>query len=424
MRTAPAVQTPETSEQPPKPARPPVVHCWLSLLLCCILAMLILPFLAIDIANNYHQGSRYLHELGLVMAVAAIAFAAVPMAAAFLGRWCWLTVGSTTVVGIVTVSAAYFAYTHGINAGIDNVVTAQAQTQTASGKRAAAQAELKAVQADISRIPERLSSAQLGKLYDEAKLKQAVESTPERGGCKQWIMVDGRKVESECRKAEREAGEYLRRQGDAEAKERLQKRADEARQTLAAVETAADAAPPTQELAAIDLAQTIGTTPEEAARLIARGFAIGSIIMTVFMALLSHLATKLGMAAFGVLPLNKRRAPLPQAPTGLEVVPPPDKPVTATILKLVAPSDKPKRSRKPLTPEDRILQFVGEKLRPGEGEATFAEIGNALAAWWEENCKAVELPNRNMVAKVLTEKAHIEYTRRGGKSRYAASLIS
>jgi hypothetical protein len=201
VRPAQAVETPKTSEQPPKPARPPVVHCWLSLLLCCILAMLILPFLAIDIMNNYHQGSRYLHELGLVMAVAAIAFAAVPMAAAFLGRWCWLTVGSTTVVGIVTVSAAYFAYTHGINAGIDSVVTAQAQTQTASGKRAAAQAELKAVQADISRIPERLSSAQLGKLYDEAKLKQAVESTPERGGCKQWIMVDGRKVESECRKA-------------------------------------------------------------------------------------------------------------------------------------------------------------------------------------------------------------------------------
>jgi hypothetical protein len=131
----------------------------------------------------------------------------------------------------------------------------------------------------------------------------------------------------------------------------------------------------------------------------------------------------------GVLIWPWRREPpapeaMPAAPTGLQVVPPPAKPTTATILKLVAPPDKPKRSRKPLTPEDRILQFVGEKLRPGEGEATFAEIGNALAAWWEENCKAVELPNRNMVAKVLTEKAHIEYTRRGGKSRYAASLIS
>lgn len=422
MRVAPVAETPKASEPPEKPARK-IVHCWLSLLLCCILAALILPFLVIDISNNYHQGSRYLHELGLVMAVAAVAFAAVPMAAAFLGRWCWLTVGSTAVVGIVTVSAAYFAYTHGINAGIDSVLTAQAQTQTASGKRAAAQAELKTVQAEIFKIPERLSSAQLGKLYDEAKQKQAAESTPERGGCKQWIMVDGRKVESECRRAEREAGEYLRRQGDAEAKEKLQKRADEARQTLAMVETAADVAPPTQELAAIDLAQTIGTTPEEAARLIARGFAIGSIIMTVFMALLSHLATKLGMAAFGVLPLNKRKVAAAPAPAGLEVVAPPEKTATATILKLVSSPDKPKRSRKPLTPEDRILQFVAAKLRPGEGKATGGAIGDALAAWWGENCKNVTLPNRNTIATVLTEKAHIERTRKGGCTWYAASLI-
>jgi hypothetical protein len=422
LRIAPVAETPKTSEQPPQPARQ-VVHCWLSLLLCCILAMLILPFLLIDISNNYHQGSRYLHELGLVMAVAAVAFAAVPMAAAFLGRWCWLTVGSTTVVGIVTVCAAYFAYTHAINVGIDSVVTMQAQNQTAREKRDAAQAELDAAQATLAGIAELMPSSALKRLYNNALERKAVESTPERGGCKPFIMVDGRRQDSLCRKAESEAAEYLRRMGDAEAKEKAESLAAAARKKLAEVETAADVAPPTQELAAIDLAQTIGTTPEEAARLIARGFAIGSIIMTVFMALLSHLATKLGMAAFGVLPLNKRKEAAAPAPSGLQVVPPPDKPAVATVLRLVAPSERPKRSRKPLTPEDRILQFVAAKLRPGEGKATGGAIGDALAAWWEENCKNVTLPNRNIISTVLTEKAHIERTRKGGCTWYATTII-
>lgn len=420
MRIAPVAETPKTSEQPPQPARQ-VVHCWLSLLLCCILAMLILPFLLIDISNNYHQGSRYLHELGLVMAVAAVAFAAVPMAAAFLGRWCWLTVGSTTVVGTVTVCAAYFAYTHAINVGIDSVVTMQAQNQTAREKRDAAQTELDAAQATLAGIAELMPSSALKRLYNNALERKAVESTPERGGCKPFIMVDGRRQDSLCRKAEGEAAEYLRRMGDAEAKEKAESLAAAARKKLAEVETAADVAPPTQELAAIDLAQTIGTTPEEAARLIARGFAIGSIIMTVFMALLSHLTTKLGMAAFGVLPLNKRKATVAPAPTGLQVVPPPDKP--APVLKLVSRNDGEKRSRKPLTTEERIALFISKKLRKGEGATQAQPLYDAFCAWWAKEYPGLPTPKINPFADGLKD-AGIVKGKVKGKMVYPALLLN
>jgi len=125
----------------------------------------------------------------------------------------------------------------------------------------------------------------------------------------------------------------------------------------------------------------------------------------------------------------RREPPAPEAmpaaspPTGLQVVAPPAKPATATVLKLVAPAATAKRVRKTLTPEDRILQFVAAKLRPGEGKATGGDIGDALAKWWGDNCKNVTPPSRNAIATVLTEKAQIERTRKGGCTWYAAALI-
>ena len=352
-------QETKDAQHVPAPQRRGRVQCWLSLFGMLLLSVPAGVVLRIDILNNYAQGTRYLHELGLIMAVAAVAYAVVPMVAAVLGRWCWMTVGGTVIAGAMTVAAAYLAYTSALNAGIDSVVTAQAQAETAREKRAAAQAELEVAQAEAAGIAEPMPSAALKRLYDDAIARKAAESMPERGGC-------GKKEKSLCRTAEREAADYLRRLGDAEAKEKAERRAEEARKILAEVETVADTAPATQELAAIDLAMRIDTTPEEAARLIARGLALLSIALTVIMGLLAHRAMELGMHAFGIVPLSTRGTP---APRGLEVVPPQKPALIERAVALIA-DPKPegaKRGRKPMTPEERVLKFVKDRLNVGAG---------------------------------------------------------
>jgi hypothetical protein len=372
--------------------------------------------LRIDILNNYAQGTRYLHELGLIMAVAAVAYAVVPMVAAVLGRWCWMTVGGTVIAGAMTVAAAYLAYTSALNAGIDSVVTAQAQAETAREKRAAAQAELEVAQAEAAGIAEPMPSAALKRLYDDALARKAAESLPERGGC-------GKKEKSLCRTAEREAADYLRRLGDAEAKEKAERRAEAARKILAEVETVADTAPATQELAAIDLAMRIDTTPEEAARLIARGLALLSIALTVIMGLLAHRAMELGMHAFGIVPLSTRGAP---APRGLEVVPPQKPALIERAVALVTPPKREgaKRGRKPMTTEERVLKFVKDRLNVGEGEMTGDEMIEAFNRWWHERWPDERPIRPRELSDLLQKRAGVERRRSNGKSRYAASLAS
>jgi hypothetical protein len=409
----------------PSPQRRTVVHCWLSLFGMVLLAVPTGIVLRVDIWNNYTQGTRYLHELGLIMAVAAIAYAVVPMVAAVLGRWCWMTIGGALIAGGMTMAAAYLAYTNALNAGIASVLTVQAEAETARSKRQTAQADLEAAQAD-ARIPETMSSSALKLLYDDAVRRKGEESKPERGGCKPWIVVDGKRQESKCVRAEREAGEYLHRMGQAEARERAEERAKDARERLAKVETVTDAAPATQELAAVDLAMRIDATPEEAARLIARGLALLSIALTVIMGLLMHRATELGMQAFAIVPLNKRAAKA-HAPRGLEVVPPAAKP---TLVKRAATliagpkSDGEKRGRKPMTAEQRVKKFAADRLIIGVGQMTGDVLIEAFNLWWCDRWPEEQPLAPNKMSTLLQTEAGVNKRRSNGKSRYEASLTA
>ena len=396
------------------------VQCGLSLFGMLLLSIPIAIVLRVDIGNNYAQGTRYLHELGLIMAVGAVAWGAVPMVAAILGRWCWMTLGGTVIAGAMTVSASYLAYTNALNTGIDSVVTAQTQAQTARGKREAAAADLAAAQAEIAQIAETMPSTALKRLYEDALRRKEEESKPERGGCKAFIMVNGKRVDSRCVTAEREAADYLRRMGDAEAEEKAEQRVADARKILAEVEPVADTAPATQELAAIDLAMRINTTPEEAARLIARGLALLSILLTVIMGLLAHMATGLGMRAFGIVPLGQRDTATP-APRGLEVMPPPERPpLVQRAVAALAKSERPKRERKPLTPEQRVRKFVDEALIVGQGEMAGTEMIKTFNRWWNLNWSD-QPPMRPRDYSPLLADAGVEKRIAQGKTRYKAS---
>ena len=112
-----------------------------------------------------------------------------------------------------------------------------------------------------------------------------------------------------------------------------------------------------------------------------------------------------------------------RAPYGLTIQPPLAKPAPR-LLALSTKTDVPKGGRKPLSQKDRIMQFVEERLRPGEDEVTPAEIRSALHNWWQMKCPATPVPSDRAVSTVLTNRAGITRTRLGGYVRYTAALVS
>lgn len=391
------------------------VQCWISLGVALIIFAIGGAVLRIDIGNNYHQGAKALEELGMLFAVAAVGYAAFPSAAALRGRWCWITAGATAFCGVVTLGTAYLAYTSALNSKIDGVVEQRQRVATARAKRDRAERDLAAAEKDAAAVVERRSMTALRALYDDAQRRKSEESTEARGGCKPFVIVNGKREESRCFKAERDAAEYLRLMGDAEVRERAEARARAAREVLASVEADADAATPAQDLAAVDLALSINTTPENAGRIIARASAALALLLTAFLGLAMHTATGFAMTGLGIVPLAERQQPATQ-PTGL-VVTPPAKPVAPKL-----PKPPTKKGRPKQTPEQRIKQFAAEKLRPGAGEVTGGQMHVAFEEWWHTTCPGVRKPDANKVADVLKETG-IQKERRGGKVRYRVMIL-
>lgn len=380
------------------------VQCRLSLAGATIAVPLCAAGLYIDVGNNYAIGSAYLAKLGEVMALAAAAFAGAPTIAAIIGRWGIVTLATTALAGMLTIAAAYLSYTTSLAGKIDGVTTQRQQAETARKKRDRAQGELERAEGEARAAGEALSSAALKDQRGEA-LGRVQRETIERGGCPATVKRDGKTVESECRKAEALAASLLERIGKAEARERAEVRAQSARRELAEVEGVADTAEPQQNLAAVDLAMSYDIAPERAAKIIARGLAILGIALTVGLGVMSHTAASLTMAAFGIVPLTRRR------PT-------------------TAPDPKPqpklrresKAGRKPITAEKRMKQFVAEELEVVEGVAnTGAAVMAAFDAWRVKRCPELPEQSANKLADALKD-AGIARQKIGGKVRYFVQI--
>jgi len=208
--------------------------------------------------------------------------------------------------------------------------------------------------------------------------------------------------------------------GKALAKEKAQARADAA---LARLNTArleaGDGPVEATPLATLMAMQTGGSAQNYAA-----GMDIGEPIALVLGMLLfaSLIHPSLGAIKEG---LGLEEA-LPR-PSGLTVAAAPaGKKEAQSGLALIAGTSSrvgAKRGRKPLTTEERIMQFVSERLRAGEGETMACDITEAFTAWWHAKYPGTEPPGAKTLSKVLMTRAGINRERRGGRNRYAAILF-
>lgn len=261
--------------------------------------------LSIDLANNYTMGLKVSHELAQVMAMAAIAVLALPMAQQLLDKPHALLRWGTRVAVLLTVVAAVMAYAEKQGAEImsrkgagDAYATAQANAEAARGEIASAKAE-------AATITEMLPSADLSKIYEDARAKRDAEMSEKRGAT----------CGKNCRDAEKAMETVLPRIAAAKAKEAAVARAEAAQARLDAAQTEAKAGPVEVSMLGTMIAQAIDVKPESAARGIALFLTVLSIVMTLVMALLAEHATALLVKGFGF----KAIAPAP-APVAANVV--------------------------------------------------------------------------------------------------------
>jgi hypothetical protein len=264
-------------------------------------------------------------------------------------------------------------------------------------------------------IEEITPSQVLKDLADKADKQVQDETTDEKRG---------KKCGDICRAAERERDGYLKRIPNAKAREGAQRRADEARDRagkardrIAAVRSTASLGPAETS----SMAETVGGILSINTATYANWEGIGQPVVLVIIMLCGAglWGEGLGRLLYGLG--YSRPEDAEAAPRGIQVVEPPAK--TAKILRLVSSTEGPKRGRKPLTKEERIMHFVNERLRVGEGESLAGDIGSALEAWWKEKCPPnLPVPSAKALAKVLTTRAGVAKERRGGKTRYAAAL--
>jgi hypothetical protein len=270
-----------------------------------------------------------------------------------------------------------------------------------------AEAERDQAQTAADAIPEKRASLVLKALYEQAEARRQAEASAKRGGCG-----------DRCRDAEKLAEQALAAMSQAEARERAETRAREAQQRADAAR-AASARGPAEVSGMAGLAEDIaGINAFVYASWEGLAKPVAEVLGMLGAAALLDSALELVLIGFGLGAANNGG----RAPHGLTIELPAAKPALR-LLALAAKPDAPKGGRKPLSQEDRIMQFVEERLRPGAGEVTPAEIRAALHSWWQVKCPAAPVPTDRAVSAVLRNRAGITNKRSGGYVRYAAALV-
>lgn len=421
MKPAPAAEPQKTEK--PEPKRE--IH-WGWTIAGTLISLVSIGCIGIEAIRNYIFGAKGVHDQldAVVSGCSWAVFAAMLLVLQIVARrngWNRRLGAFYLFCLIITGYCGFAYYVDDIRAKAREAQQMTREFQNAERDLAAAErergdarAEQRIAQHTADAIKENTPSADLQALADKADAQVTAETTDEKRG---------KKCGDICRAAERERDGYLKRKPDALAKEQAQRRADEARaradtaQKRVEVARAAAGIGPSEASGMAGLAQDI--------------FAVNAFVYASWESLAKPIALVIGMLGgasllgegLALVMLGMGYGRTEAAPKGLKVVSPPPKTGPATVLKLVASSESAKRGRKPLTPEDRIIQFASERLRLGEGKMTGSEMGNALGEWWKDRCPGARCPSRNVIAEVLTEKVRIERVRKGGRSWYAATLI-
>lgn len=319
----------------------------LSVLAGMLLGAICLAGLRIDILNNWNYGAGVSHELAGVLVLAAIGVAALPAVAGVKG-WSWLYGLGTAGCIILTVMAAFLAYT-----ARQGEIAAARQT-SADGYESARHDEGDArrdegeARAEATAIAESASVDELKLLVEAARDKADREAG--RGGCL-----------GKCEAAKDAHAALIGRLGQAKAKAAALDRAEAARQRVQAAQGRAKGGSASLPMSAIWIAAQTGWKAAEVAQSIDIGFALLSILVTQIFAALGHPAVRLIM--WGI------ERPKPEIDRGQKLAP-----ATPTPAK-PRPAPRPRReirkpraSRKPpVAVVDPVKAWAADSLigRPG-----------------------------------------------------------
>jgi hypothetical protein len=258
----------------------------LSVLAGLLLAAFSAAGLWVDVDNNWSYGSTVSHEAAIVLAAAAIGVAAFPAVAAVRG-WSALLAAGTAVCLVLTVGAAFLAYT------AKQGETADARRGTAEAYRSAkqdeqdARAQETAARAEAAAIAELVSAAELELLAERAR--KTADEAAERAKVQGVLCIQV----TRCRQADEALAAITQRLGRAKAKAAALRRADQARGRMEQAQDRAKAGTPTSApLSAMWIAAQGGWKAEEVDASMNVGLAVMMILLTQILAWCAHPAVK------------------------------------------------------------------------------------------------------------------------------------
>jgi hypothetical protein len=376
-------------------------RCWASLLIGLCLAAIAGTAAYIDLRNNHKFGASISEELGLVMALAAIALMVLPAAAALLGRWDAILRTGTIFAVLLTIVSAVAAYGDKQGAQILARQANEAAYEAAQRDAEAARQEIESARTEAALITEHAAVADLEKL-EAFHRKQIVLETEKRGGCG-----------TACRGHETAIETILARLPLARAKEMALERVVSAQGRLEAAKVEAQAGPAEASMLATIIAGRIGYEPGTVARVIALTMTGFAITVTLAMALLMHQATALMMKGLGVIEIGRQNG-RDDATALLSENPVWDRP------EIIPASATLETALTPNSVEARIHRFAKECFVQG-GETTGGDVQEAFAEWWRQHFAGELQPSPVILSRELLA-AGLTKEKKSGRVRYNAKL--
>lgn len=184
-----------------------------------------------DLANNASYGSQKSMTIAGIFIAAAIGLVLMPvMARGWRDVHVWFMVA---VCGIITMFAGF--QNHMASQRNHDLEQAAVTTRYNQAQQAiqSAEADIRLAKADMSGIAELMGSAELKRIYDDAKQRRDAEMSSDRGA----------KCGRNCRAAEKTMDETLSRIAAAKAREDAQDRLDKAMARMSAEKASAPSAP-------------------------------------------------------------------------------------------------------------------------------------------------------------------------------------
>lgn len=349
----------------------------------------------VDMSNNWKFGQAMSPELGLTMAVAAVALTLLPSCKPLIGG------GVRVVVNIGIVIAFVATVLAALSAHLDKQAAERLHREAITSRHATAkQAEGEALR-DIAQAERDAAAA--GETTSAKDLRQ---------------LADGRDADARreagnkfcgntCQGYQREANAYRERAGRADARDAAMQRLADARKRLEEARKGAEGGKVESSALAAQLALKTGKSAEESAQDVEMLTAIISVMLTVALALLGEPAVVLWRDGWG----GRRRSPAMPEPT-----------IMQRVVEVATKGPAARRGRPPLTLEDRVKQFAEKKLAVGKGEIGGEEMYAAFAGWWKRTCPGKDLPSMQVVSEKL-QAAGITRKRKSRGSVYQAALL-